>query len=500
MTKLGAIETEYQPNWDLTDLTVLTAGRYKAPAFPLEALGEFWAGWVSAHAEIASAPVDYVGCSLLAAIGSLIGNARNVSPWPGWTEPSVIWINLVGNPSSGKSPALDAPLALMRKLEGELGVDHPETIRQWEAQREAAKAKRGVWETEVKTAVDNGSSPPDMPADADCPDKPVMPRLCLSDTTPEALGRLMAAHPKGLLFYRDELSGLLGGFDRYGGGGERAMWLEAFQARPYTIDRVKHGEPIRIPNLSLSIVGGIQPDKLTATLLTGDDDGMAARFLYCWPEPVRPTRPNCVVNDDAALRAFRALMNLRMGEDEDGNFFPVTVRFADDAAALLQEFRESNHPEGQAAAGLYAGHVGKLPGLVARLSLVLTYLRWAVEGGAEPDSISKGTVGYAAHLVDAYFKPMSRRAFGDAALPEVDRHAASIARYIVRKKLTDINASTIRRNWKLPGLREARKVEAALKVLEETNSIRPTPSRAGTTPGRRTSDYEVNPQLLEATL
>ena len=46
-----------------------------------------------------------------------------------------------------------------------------------------------------------------------------MPRLCLSDTTPEALGRLMAAHPKGLLFYRDELSGLLGGFDRYGGGG-----------------------------------------------------------------------------------------------------------------------------------------------------------------------------------------------------------------------------------------------------------------------------------------
>ena len=107
-------------------------------------------------------------------------------------------MNLVGNPSSGKSPALDAPLSLLRELETELGVDHPETIRQWESQRELAKAKRVIWEGEVKTAVDNGAAPPDIPEDAAQPDKPVMPRLCLSDTTPEALGRLMAAHPKGL--------------------------------------------------------------------------------------------------------------------------------------------------------------------------------------------------------------------------------------------------------------------------------------------------------------
>jgi hypothetical protein len=264
--------------------------------------------------------------------------------------------------------------------------------------------------------------------------------------------------------------------------------------------RVKHGEPIRIPHLSLSIVGGIQPDKLTATLLTGDDDGMAARFLYCWPEPVLPKRPRCNVDDRAALNAFRKLMNLRMAEDEDGNLSPITVRLSDDAANLLHEFRLSNHPEGQAAGGLYAGHIGKLPGLVARLALAIAYFRWSVEGGPEPESIGTESVGYAAHLVDDYFNPMSRRAFGDAALPEADRHAAIIARRIVRERLIEINPSVIRRNWKLPGLREARKIEAALRVLEEANSIRLAPSRVGNTIGRQSSNYEVNPKLLEVTL
>jgi len=100
-------------------------------------------------------------------------------------------------------------------------------------------------------------------------------------------------------------------------------------------------------------------------------------------------------------------MNLRMAEDEDGNLSPITVRLSDDAANLLHEFRLSNHPEGQAAGGLYAGHIGKLPGLVARLALAIAYFRWSVEGGPEPESIGTESVGYAAHLVDDYFNPMS---------------------------------------------------------------------------------------------
>lgn len=54
-------------------------------------------------------------------------------------------------------------------------------------------------------------------------------RITVNDSTPEKLGELLAAHQKGLMFFRDELAGWFGSFDKYSGSGaERALWLEAY--------------------------------------------------------------------------------------------------------------------------------------------------------------------------------------------------------------------------------------------------------------------------------
>ena len=97
--------------------------------------------------------MDYVAAGLLASAASLIGNARWVAPWDGWREPANLWIALVGNPSSGKSPALDAALDLLRILEGELAADYPDTLKQYELEKETAKAKRETWQSEVRDAA-----------------------------------------------------------------------------------------------------------------------------------------------------------------------------------------------------------------------------------------------------------------------------------------------------------------------------------------------------------
>jgi hypothetical protein len=99
----------------------------------------------------------------------------------------------------------------------------------------------------------------------------------VGDTTPEKLGAILRDNPKGVLLNRDEIAGWLGSFGRYSsaGGGERAMWLEAYGGRAYSIDRQKSPEPIIIPHLTVSILGGVQPDKLR--LITGgEDDGFAS--------------------------------------------------------------------------------------------------------------------------------------------------------------------------------------------------------------------------------
>ena len=190
---------EYRPNdnWPDPDLTILVAGRREPPEFPIEAFGGFWGGWVAGHAENRSVPVDYVAGGLLASTGALIGNARWVSPWQQWSEPPVLWIGEVGNPSSGKSPGLDAALNLLRQIEVEMAEDFPETLRRWETQQETAKAIREKWQSEVKDAIQKDVAAPEMPADAVAPDAPVRPRVHVSDATPEALGKLLSGHPRG---------------------------------------------------------------------------------------------------------------------------------------------------------------------------------------------------------------------------------------------------------------------------------------------------------------
>ena len=494
-----AQEIHHGDSWPVPDLTILVAGRRKPPELPLEVFGDFWGQWISGHAESKSAPVDYVAGGLLASASELIDNARWVSPWQGWSEPPVLWMGMVGKPSSGKSPALDAPLNLLRQIEADMAGDFPETLRQWETQRERAKAVREKWQSEVKEAINRGVPPPDMPADAALPDAPMRPRIQVSDATPEALGKLLAAHPRGLLFHRDELAGWLGNFDRYGGaGGDRAFWAEAFGGRPYTIDRIKHGEPILIPHLSIAIVGGIQPDRLRSMLTIGDDDGLASRFLFIWPEPIPPRRPRNAVDDRPALGAFRRLHSIRMVDDDQGRPCPLNVRLSDEAADLFQEWRLANFNDETDASGMYLSHVGKLPGLALRLALILEYLKWSEIEQPEPETIGTEAVGYAAHLVDEYFKPMALRVYGDAALPEAEHHAATIVRRIIKHELAVVNARVIRREWRMPGLTAAEKVAAALEVLIDADILRPVPSRQGDTPGRGTSDFEVNPRLWRA--
>jgi hypothetical protein len=83
----------------------------------------------------------------------------------------------------------------------------------------------------------------------------------VADVTTERLGALAAGLPRGLLLVRDELSGWLGGFDRYGGGGsDRAFALEMYGGRSYVVDRMKSPEPMRIRHLSVGVRAQNLPD------------------------------------------------------------------------------------------------------------------------------------------------------------------------------------------------------------------------------------------------
>jgi hypothetical protein len=395
--------------WSVPDLAAAYQNRRAPPTLPVDVFGSFWADWLATAAEGASCPVDYVAGPFLAAAGMLIGNARWVSPWQGWKEPPVLWIANVGDPSSGKSPGADPVLDILSTIEVGLAADFETIHREWDTAREAARCARESWEKDVKTAVGMNHPPPIKPANAVDPAEPKRARVRVGDVTPEALGEALAAHPKGLLYFRDELAGWFGSFDKYGGNGsDRAFWIEAYGGRSYTIDRVKHPLPIVIPRLSVGVLGGVQPERLT-DLLNSPDDGLQARFLWLWPDKVPPRRPTQNADTTAALEAFRRFVELPLvpGDGDNNAMRPFLCPLADAAADLFDQWRQE-HSVAETA-GTLASAYGKAPGHLLRLALILEHLWWCAPSTSAapvmpPSRITIQAVRAAAALIEDYFK------------------------------------------------------------------------------------------------
>ena len=104
--------------WPAPDPSLLDDGRPVVPAFPLDTVPQPWREWVGDTAGGAGAPVDYVAQAVLGAVAGLCGAGVKACVTQSWSEPLVLWQALVGAPSAGKTPALDAigrPLATRRE-------------------------------------------------------------------------------------------------------------------------------------------------------------------------------------------------------------------------------------------------------------------------------------------------------------------------------------------------------------------------------------------------
>ena len=165
--------------WSSPDMSILTEGRLPPPELPLALFGP-WIDWLETAAEVKNCPPDFVAVSLITIAATLIGNSRRAMPWSGWIEPCVLWGALVGPPSSGKSPGLDAVLDAQRKIEIEFANSYAETLRQHQGAVVVAKERRAVWEDSVKEAVKTGTPPPDLPEGAQEPERPRRPRIVVT--------------------------------------------------------------------------------------------------------------------------------------------------------------------------------------------------------------------------------------------------------------------------------------------------------------------------------
>jgi hypothetical protein len=332
-------------------------------------------------------------------------------------------------------------------------------------------------------------------------------RYKTNDSTVEKLGELLRENPAGLLILRDELVGLIANWEREGREGDRAFFLEGWNGtQSFDTDRIGRGH-ISIPNLCVSIFGGIQPDKLVRYLeqatQTLANDGMLQRFqVLVYPDPRRwewrDRSPDKILRD-RAFAIFEALADLDpvswgASPADDIVKFPY-FSFDNEAQALFIEWSEDLHRskipnEDQP---IVRQHLAKFDKLFPSIALVLHLVECAANGIRGP--VTKQAALRAAAWCE-FLEAHARRCYGllkDDGL----RAAQALANQLERGALEDgFTLRDIRRHqWR--GLTKDDSIEAALDWLEDEDWLR-SEVAGGTGPGsgRRTLRYRINPAIL----
>lgn len=170
------------------------------------------------------------------------------------------------------------------------------------------------------------------------------------------------------------------------------------------------------------------------------------------------------------------------------------MHFTEDACGLMDDFRVAVREWEAGAEGLMLSFLGKLPGLAARLALVLAFLDWAADGADEPREISHQHFGRAAHLVEEYLLPMARRAYAEAATPKVERAVRRLVAIIRENGWQRFTSREVLRLDRA-GLGTASELDPALAALEAGECIRPVDAPANRQGGRPQRLYLVNPAI-----
>jgi hypothetical protein len=378
--------------------------------------------YVAKSAEAIGCDPSLIAMPALAACAAAIGDARAVQVKANWIEFPILWTLCVAPSGALKTPAMKSAMEGLEAAQRKQFESH----RLAEARHKDEFAR---WQKSDKPGPE--------------PTPPPLTSYYIGDATLEAVGALLDVNPRGLLQKRDELSGWLGGFDKYSEGNEAAQWLEFHSANSVRIDR-KGGEKktIYLPRALVSVTGTIQ-EPVLRSLLSGDDakhfdNGLAARFLMAMPpERIREWReaitPPELVRQYASM--IEDLLSLVPQVDaETGRREPSLVRWSPDAKTRFVKFFNIHGREMRAfKSDRLKSAWSKLEAQAARLALVFHCVQHAYLPGTDDEArvISLDTLESALEWVE-WLKGETRRIYYTLTHQGQTRDADKLIKYARR--------------------------------------------------------------------
>jgi hypothetical protein len=503
-------EAEAVPAWG--DSQPISSELRSVDPLPFEALPDSFRPWIEDVAHRMQCPPDFIAMSALTLTASIIGTRCGIHPKKNddWLVIPNLWGGVVGAPSTLKTPAISEALKPLIRLEAEAKKKANEDERKYQADLIELQAKKDSLKNDMRKAAAGKGEKSTESVKADLieleePEKPPMVRHKTNDPTIEKLSELCNENPKGLLIFRDELIGLLSGWDKPGRESDRAFFLESWNGDgSHTSDRIGRGT-IFTEHLCLSVFGGIQPQKLAAYLhqsMNGlENDGLIQRFqLLVYPNEIKDWKLiDQAPDQEARDRAYCVIDRLahmdfkKYGAIQGEHDRFAYLRFSDEAQEVFYEWitdlevnklRASDHP-------IILEHLGKYRSLMPSLALAFHLISIA-DGGP------KGPVSYLsaqkAAVLCKYLESHARRIYGTVL--NIGQQAASIlAEKIKDGTLKDgfTARDVYRKQWHLLNGKEL--VQSACDELVSLGWLR----RLITPPAfqqKEKIEYVINPKII----
>jgi putative DNA primase/helicase len=423
------------------------------------------ANLITTQADQCSAPEDYIAAGILTAASAAIGMSRSVMVRRSFWQPAILWCAVVGMPSSRKTPGLGYAVGYLREIESEI--------------RDAINAQN---QRSLEAANRLGSSEQFVGL--------AQRQMVTVDSTKAALIDLASRNHR-LLMFNDEICGLLGRLDR-AGTADRAFYLEAYNGRPYRADRKTTGKT-DVAQLAISICGGIQPARLSMAVHDDENDGLAARMLWFWPNRRFYNPPGDEPSDDGLKAALWRLASLQQDVSNFGGHCPKAITLSDDAKSEFEQWYMKIDREEDPNPKL-AGFMAKRSGLALRLALVTTLLKRAFipDMPVDPEHIDKQDILDAIEFTEGYASQMARRVFEYTSETLTFSPGGAIARAILQQGMRELNVRELKRGPNIPNLDPLR-FDDGIKELEAKGWLRHRRERAAANPGRLRESYDVNP-------
>lgn len=486
----------------------LPTGLPSVEQFIPELLPTVFRPWIEDIAERMQCSLDYPAVASMVVLAGAVGKQIGIRPkrHDDWTVIPNLWGGVVGSPGVMKSPALTEILKPLQRLEIAARERYEEELKDYEALEIYREQQKLVISKNIRKAIeggkdggkkDGGKDGMQLAREAINNDnaKPIRRRHIVNDPSVEKLGELLNQNPKGLLLFRDELTGFLRTLDKEGHENARAFYLEAWNGDSrYVYDRIGRGT-IDIEHTCLSILGGIQPGPLQDYMLNAPEDGLMQRFqLLVWPDISHDWKdidrwPDAPAKDQA-YAVIERLANLNpdaLGATPETKAIPY-LRIADDAQDLFREWRYTleTRLRRDELPGALESHLAKFRSLIPSLALLIHL----AEGGSGPVGLSALERACA---WGEYLESHAKRIYAPAIAP--DRIGArALAKRILAGDLSDrfVLRDVYNNDWSCLADKESAFKAATFLVDYDWLQQELEPTR-----GRPKTWYVVNPRIKE---